>query len=94
MSEAMSMTLKAYPFPENLMAIIGLCETSFSVPTVHEETGDLAGCYIAQGIFPGNKVGIQGKKVANLAQICTSLNYQKRGIAKQMGKYFMDGCYL
>ncbi len=43
MSEAMSMTLQAYPFPENFMAIMGLYETSFGVAAVHEETGDLAG---------------------------------------------------
>ena len=93
MSQASAMTLKAYPFPENFMCIGGLYEAIFGVAAVHEETGDLAGYYIAKGIIPGNKVGIKGKKVANLAQICTSSNYQKRGIAKRMGKYMMDGCH-
>lgn len=77
-SSAMSMTLKEYPFPENILCIIGLYETAYGVAAIHEETGDLAGYFIAKSI-------VKGKKVANLAQICSSSNYQKRGIATRMG---------
>ena len=84
-SSAMSMTLKEYPFPENILCIIGLYETAYGVAAIHEETGDLAGYFIAKSIFPCNNVGVMGKKVANLAQICSSSNYQKRGIATRMG---------
>ena len=38
MSQASSMTLKAYPFPENFMCILGLHETIYGVAAVDESS--------------------------------------------------------
>ena len=56
-----------------------------------EASGDLAGYYVGKTVFPRATVGFGRKKVANLAQICTSSKYQKRGIATRLGKYMIDG---
>lgn len=88
------MTTREYPFPENFLAAISVyIDTDFGVSAVDDTTGDLAGYYIAKAVYPCNTVGLSRKKVANLAQICTSSNYQKRGIATRLGKYFMDGSH-
>jgi hypothetical protein len=93
------MTLKAYAFPENIGAAMEIyTNDAFGVVAVDETSSDdddykLAGYYLAKSVFPCNTVGLHKKKVANLAQICTSSNYQKRGIATRLGKYMMDGSH-
>jgi len=83
------LTLKEFPFPENILCSIGFLAffVMFGVVALDNEDR-VAGYFLG---LPPLTICVSRKKVANLTIVCVSSNHQKRGIAKSMGKYMMEG---
>lgn len=54
-----------------------------------DENGSVAGYFL--GFSHDDTIGWSRKKVKNLTIVCVSSKHQKKGIAKNMGKYMMEG---
>ncbi len=86
------LTITEFPFPENILNTLGnllaLFDQLFGVVAL-DENGSVAGYFL--GYSSDDTIGLAGKNVKNLVVVCVSSKHQKKGIAKTMGKYMMEG---
>jgi len=83
------LTAVEFPFPENVLCCIGaLFYCLFFGVVALDENGKVVGYFLGQ---PPINIGISRKKVGILTVVCVSSKHQKKGIAKNLGKYVMEG---
>merc|ERR1719261_2313118 len=83
------LTAVEFPFPENFLAFLGaLLYCLFFGVVALDENDKVVGYFLGQSPIT---IGLRCKKVGILTVVCVSSKHQKKGIARNMGKYVMEG---
>lgn len=85
----LGLTLREFPCPENFMAFLMFLVYGLFFGVVGVDSDNrVAGYFLG---MKGSKYGWSRKKTGNLVVVCVSSRHQNRGVAKNMGKYMMEG---